>query len=64
MKALDVLGTGARKVAAKAAAAVARQLAPPAPRARDPFYFDDERRAELNEQRGESWLPRRKGWLR
>ena len=69
MKALDVLGTGARKVKA-AAAAVAAQMRPtPASSAtsRDSFYSDSESRAAINagaDAASGRWLERRKGWLR
>jgi hypothetical protein len=54
----------AGKTIQKAAAAVARKVSPPAPmRSRDPWYRDDERKAEINEDT--RWLgPRPNGWLR
>lgn len=54
----------ARKTAQKAVAAVAKAVAPlAAPRSRDPWYRDDERKAAIDG--AASWLGhRRRGWLR
>lgn len=58
----------ARKTVQKAAAAVAGAVAPPVRKRdplREPFFFDDERRAEINARGIRRWLgPRRQGWLR
>jgi hypothetical protein len=63
MKALDVLGSGAAKVAAVVKAAVTR--AARVPHVCDGFHCDCERRAEVAAQaRGGDWLPDRKGWLK
>lgn len=66
MKTLDVLGSGARKVVAAVAGAARAARGPAAaPRARDPFYSDLERREEINERGQARWLARRRGgWLR
>jgi len=69
----------ARKTVQKAATAVAKVIAPDS-RPRNPFYSDEERRAQVN-ARGAArraelsdaidamggrsrWIPRRQGWLR
>jgi hypothetical protein len=56
----------ARKTVQKAAAAVGGAVAAMSPKKpRDPFNFDDERKAEINARGLHRWLgPRRKGWLR
>jgi hypothetical protein len=61
VKLLDTAGKTVRKVAA----AVVKAVTPEPRRSRDPWYYDDERKAEVN-ARGESrWLGlRRRGWLR
>lgn len=58
MKLLDTAG----KTLKKAAAAVVKAVSQETARSRDPWYYDDERKAELN-GRGR-WLGRRRGWLR
>jgi hypothetical protein len=51
--------------ATTAVATVAKAIPPAAARPRDPFYSDDERKAEVNARRdGGRWIPRRQGWLR
>jgi hypothetical protein len=55
----------AGKTIQQAAAAVVRKVSPTPPpaRSRDPWYTDDERKAEINADT--RWLgPRPSGWLR
>lgn len=60
MKILDTAG----KTLQKAVAAVVKAVTPAPVRRRDPWYSDDERKAEINDGGGR-WLgPRRGGWLR
>lgn len=60
MKLLETAG----KTLQKAAAAVKKAVTPAPARSRDPWYYDDERRAAIDGR--DRWLgPRRRGgWLR
>jgi hypothetical protein len=59
--------TTLKKTAAGALAPLLEAVRRPAPRARDPWYYDDERKREINQARADegAWLGgRQRGWLR
>jgi hypothetical protein len=64
---VKILETSAR-AAKRAAAAVSAAVSPKPKKRVDPWLSDDERKAEINaaaaRDRGDSWLPRRRGWLK